>query len=125
MLRARDWLHGHQRPADLADIAWFSAEGTDIAEPDWHDGTIRQLVLRRAAGTPAGTAAVLTVLLNAGSEAATFRLPPPAMRRTLLLDSADPDGAVRPIEGDRVTVAAHALLVLSAERTAEETDDAA
>jgi glycogen operon protein len=114
VLRSRDWLHGQERPAlDLPDIAWFNAEGEDIAEQNWHDGTIRHLTLRRAATTVEGVVTILTVMFNAGDEDALFHLPAPAVTRRLLLDSAEPDREPHELAGDSVTVAAHSLVVLS------------
>ncbi len=115
VLRAHDWLHGHERPAaDLPDITWFGTDGSNIPEQDWHDGTVRCLALRRVATTAQGVVAILTVLLNASHEPALFHLPPHGASRTMLLDSADPDAPARQLTEDSLTVGAHSLVVLSA-----------
>ena len=69
------------------------------------------LTLRRADAVAERAADVLVVLFNPTAEDAEFALPQPAAKWTLLVDSADAEVAEHALEGDRITVGAHAIVV--------------
>jgi hypothetical protein len=64
---------------------------------------------------PEPNATLLTMLLNPTEESRVFRLPPPFARARILLNSATglPDEGV--VDGGKVMVEAHSVLLLHAE----------
>ena len=112
ILRCANFLHGKEQPApNVLDIAWFDEQGQIISAEAWNNPAERTMVLRRAAPAPDGSVPILTCLFNPTPEDRAFRLPPPQLRATLLLDSAEPGATERLLEGDTVTVKARSLVV--------------
>ncbi|MFO1080319.1 MAG: glycogen debranching protein GlgX [Reyranellaceae bacterium] len=112
VLRSPRFLHGRDELAPgLVDIAWFDASGQPATIESWNDPEERRLVLRRAGRDGDGRVSVLTAFFNASADEHVFRLPPPGPPARLLLDSADPDGPERPLDGDRLVVAARSLVL--------------
>ena len=87
ILRCANFLHGKEQPApNVLDIAWFDEQGQIISAEAWNNPAERTMVLRRAAPAPDGSVPILTCLFNPTPEDRVFRLPPPQLRATLLLD---------------------------------------
>ncbi|WP_291296731.1 glycogen debranching protein GlgX [Elioraea sp.] len=112
VLRTDRFLHGTPVAPGLPDIAWFEADGTALAPSRWHDHGARAFAMQLAGpanrgGADQGGIEIVRVLMNPGSEPATFRHPS-AFRA--VLDSAAPDcEAAAP--ADSTDVAPHALVV--------------
>ena len=97
-LRRRTFLgRGH---SSAPDVRWLRADGHDLTEADWHDASRRSigvLLDGNAIGetTDRSEAIVgdsLFVLLNAGADPVTFKLPPTGADSWVrVLDTADPD----------------------------------
>jgi len=119
VLRCAIFLHGKDKPApDVLDIAWFDEQGQGLSDEAWNNPHERTLVLRRAAAAPDGSVPILTCLFNPMPDDRDFTLPPPRLPTRLLLDSADPAGAERDIDGETVAVKARSvMLVRSVYRT--------
>jgi isoamylase len=119
VLRCANFLHGKDKPApDVLDIAWFDEHGQTLSDEAWNNPHERTLVLRRAAAAPDGSVPILTCLFNPMPDDRDFTLPPPRLPIRLLLDSADPAGAERDIDGETVAVKARSvMLVRSVYRT--------
>ncbi len=116
VLRSPLFLHGRIEPApSIKDISWFDEEGQVISAEAWNDRSLRTLTLRRAMRGPEPNATLLTMLLNPTEESRVFRLPPPFARARILLNSATglPDEGV--VDGGKVMVEAHSVLLLHAE----------
>jgi glycogen operon protein len=116
VLRHPHFLHGTVYPAPaVADIAWFDQSGAAIPDAAWNDVDQRTLVLRRTMRVPDGNVAILTLLLNPGEESNEFQLPEPRLPSRVLLDSAEPEGPERPLEGHALHVGPHRALLVYAE----------
>ncbi|HZP67539.1 MAG TPA: glycogen debranching enzyme GlgX, partial [Rudaea sp.] len=114
VLRSGRFLEGNRELAPgVGEIGWFDVGGQGMSDAAWRDADAQPLALRRAAHD-GHDVAMLLLLLNGGGGDVEFALPPPACAWTLLLDSADPAAQEHAIEGDRVHVSAHALLLLGA-----------
>jgi isoamylase len=112
ILRCANFLHGKDQPAPgVLDIAWFDEQGQVISAEAWNNPAERTLVLRRAAVDPDGNVPILTCFFNPTPEDRTFKLPPPQLPSTVLLDSADPGATERAVEGDSVTVKARSVVL--------------
>ncbi len=115
VLRCGEYLHGRATYAEgILDIAWFDEVGGTIPPEVWNDPEQRTLILRRAQPADDGTLSVLTLMLNPTTEDRLFRLPPPHLPTTMLLDSAQPEAEQKPVTGDEVTVTAHSAMLLVA-----------
>jgi glycogen operon protein len=113
VLRCDNFLHGKDRPApDVLDIAWFDEQGQILSPEAWNNPQERTLVLRRAATNADGSVPVLTCLFNPTPEDRTFKLPPPRRPTSLLLDSADPAGPERALDGETVEVKARSVVLV-------------
>ncbi len=119
VLRWPSFLHGNVKPAPgLQDIAWFDEQGEGISPAAWNDPQQRTLMLRRAAANGDGRVTILTLLLNPTGEDRNFRLPPPALDSTVLLDSAAPEAAGYAVVGDLLMVGAHSVVLVHAQTEA-------
>jgi len=102
-------------PVDgLAAAAWFDAAGQPMSSEAWDTAHERTLALRRAAPAGQGEVDVTLLLLNAGDEDVAFTLPGPALDWRLELDTSKEAGPAQDCNEPTVTVAAHALVLLSA-----------
>ena len=70
--------------------------------------------MRRALKREDGAIEVVALLLNGSATPLQFRLPSPSLPWRLLIDTADPEAEPRDLEGDEMTVADHAAVVVSA-----------
>jgi len=115
ILRRAKFQYGQEEfPSGLRDIAWFDEQGGVIPPEAWNDPEQRTLILRRAALRNDGGLAVLTLLLNPTTEDRDFRLPPPSMQTSILIDTGAPDAPEQPLTGETVTVLAHSTMLLFA-----------
>ncbi len=112
VLRGASFLHGRDQPApNVLDIAWFDERAHVLSPEAWNNPQERTMVLRRAAADTDGSVPILTCLFNPTPEDRTFTLPPPRLPTRLLLDSADPAGAERPLEGETVAVKSRSVVL--------------
>jgi len=112
ILRCNNFLHGKDEPAPgVLDIAWFDEQGQLIAPDAWNDPQRRSLVLRRAIKGQDGSVPILTCFFNPEGQDRTFKLPPPRLPTTLLLDSADPVAPERTIDSEILTVTARSVVM--------------
>jgi len=92
VLRAATFLHGNEEAAEgLPDIDWWDERGVHLEPEDWDNGEGRALLMRRAERQENGQIVAVSLLMNASDAALTFHLPPPSVKRRLLIDSAHPD----------------------------------
>jgi isoamylase len=114
-LRSRHFLHGKSEPAPgIFDISWFNEQGDPVPEDSWKNPEHRLIVLRRATENADRTVSILSLLLNPINEDRYFRLPPPDLPGTILIDSARPDGPDRTVTDNKFDVLAlSAVLVYS------------
>jgi len=114
VLRWPVFLHGTMQPMpNLKDIAWFDEQGTEMSPEAWNDPQQRALTLRRAADDGDGSVTILTLLLNPTEEARRFRLPPPHLVHTILLDTAAPDAFAQRLADASLEVSAHSAVLIS------------
>ncbi|MGI4731659.1 MAG: glycogen debranching protein GlgX [Janthinobacterium lividum] len=105
VLRSTRFLHGEDSPGyGVDDVEWWDERGEKLSAEDWNNPEGRALVMRRALALDDGTVEVITMLLNAASDAIVFKLPAPGENRRLLADSARPDARDEPV-GDEYEVA--------------------
>ncbi|MBN9086525.1 MAG: glycogen debranching protein GlgX [Reyranella sp.] len=113
VLRCANFLHGKDKPApDVLDIAWFDEHGQGLSPDAWNNPQERTLVLRRAVTEADGRVPILTCLFNPMPDDRTFKLPPPRLPTRLLLDSTDPAGAERDIDGETVAVKSRSVVLV-------------
>ncbi|HTE38981.1 MAG TPA: glycogen debranching protein GlgX [Reyranella sp.] len=112
ILRCAVFLHGKDQPApNVLDIAWFDEQGEVISAEAWDNPAERTMVLRRAAAAADGSVPILTCFFNPTPEDRPFKLPPPQLPTTLLIDSADPAATERAVEGEIVPVKARSVVL--------------
>jgi glycogen operon protein len=83
VFRQRHWFRGRPiRGIGLSDIVWFSPDGDEMDERDWHNGQTALAVFLNGMGIQGQDAegrrvtdASFYVVLNAGPEPVTFTLP--------------------------------------------------
>jgi isoamylase len=117
VLRRRSFLLGREAHSlGAADVAWFTAGGTEMTEPDWHEAGMATLGMLLV-GDPG-----LYLLVHAGLEPVDACLPgrPWADRYELLLDTSDERPAAHPAPGPppgfRMPVPARTVRVLRVHR---------
>jgi isoamylase len=122
ILRASRFLHGQEELLPgIHDIAWFDASGEMVSTDSWNNPDELRLVLRRAGRNGEGTVTVLAACFNASAESHVFRLPPPGLPATVLLDSAFPDAPERALETEEIAVGGRSVvLTLSVLSTSEQ-----
>jgi glycogen operon protein len=119
-LRSANYLHGQDFPLPgVADVAWFGQDGQPMRPEDWQDPEGRVLALRRAARVDGGVEVTL-LLLNSAAEDQDVALPEPAFLWRLVLDSAEPEGEERVLQGATDTVGRHSARLLVAFVAQEE-----
>ncbi|WP_435862974.1 glycogen debranching protein GlgX [Streptomyces sparsogenes] len=133
VLRRRTFFSGHAHgPDGLRDLAWFTARGTEMTEPDWYAPTAalglylsgRDIPQRDERGGPITDDSFL-VLLHAGPEPVEFALPGPpwAASYELLVDTSREDQHAPPgtphRAGSRIELPARSVLLLRAVTAAE------
>lgn len=112
LIRADRFLHGEVEVAPgILDIDWFDERGEHLSEEDWNNGEGRALVMRRCRRKSDGSLETVTLLMNGSGDTLTFRLPPPDLHRTLIIDSADPEAAEAEV-GAKIEVRDRAVLVV-------------
>lgn len=97
----------------LSRIAWFDIDGKAMSQAAWDYPEGRVLGLRRAVQAPDGDIDVSLMLLNAGTEAIEFILPPISAVMQVRLDTSNPADSSREVH-DKITVSAHGLVLLTA-----------
>jgi glycogen operon protein len=128
VFRRRRFFQGRAiRGAEIKDLTWFDTSGREMTDHDWQAPHVRSLMVRLNGqglderdeqGQPLVDDTFL-LLLNAASEAVTFRLPPPAPGGPWqrLLDTGEPHGTrFSAVRGDRHRLRSHALALLRAQR---------
>jgi glycogen operon protein len=114
LLRVDYFQHAQREFAPgLRDVFWFDERGCELQELDWHNTNARLLGLRRAALQDGQRASAIILLSNSDSAAHEFNLPGPWLEYALLVDTARPAVTDEPVQDNRVTVAAHSLVVLA------------
>ncbi len=112
VLRSATFLHGnHETAPGVPDIDWFDERGVNLSSEDWANTDGRALLMRRSHRTTDGAIETLSLLFNASGYDLTFTLPPPAVPRLVLVDSAHPEAEEHQIEG-RYFLKAHAAALL-------------
>ncbi|KGF69186.1 glycogen debranching protein [Hoeflea sp. BAL378] len=112
LIRANRFLHGEVEVAPgILDIDWFDERGEHLSEEDWNNAEGRALVMRRCRRKPDGSIETVTLLMNSSGDTLTFRLPPPDLHRTLVIDSADPEAAEAEV-GAEIEVRDRAVLLV-------------
>ena len=106
------WYSGLTDPLGLHDLAWLEPDGTALQGGAWSNPLARALGC--LIGRPGRARAPLLLLVNAGQQAQSFRLPAGVWQA--LLDSADLRGHARwHGQGETLLeVAAHSLQLLAA-----------
>ncbi|CAN5321183.1 glycogen debranching protein GlgX [soil metagenome] len=131
VLRRRRWFEGRSiRGNDLADIGWFTPEGEEMTDEDWHDGLARSLAVYlnghgiKTPG-PQGEPLIdddLLIVFNADPEDMTFTVPKALNGGwTVLIDTGqggwvDTPGGETDTEAEEIselTVLGRSLLLLS------------
>jgi isoamylase len=112
LVRANYFLHGEVEVAPgILDIDWFDERGEHLTPDDWHNVEGKALMMRRVRRLPDGRLEALAMLLNAGPEPLTFKLPTPGLTRKLVIDSADPQAEEREV-GDTIDVKDRAVVLV-------------
>ncbi|WP_126173540.1 glycogen debranching protein GlgX [Altericroceibacterium xinjiangense] len=112
LLRANHFLHGEVEVAPgIRDIDWFDERGEHLAEADWHNSAGRALLMRRVRRREDGALEVVSMLMNGSDKPLTFALPPPALERKLVIDSADPCAPERDV-GTDIEVQSHSAVLV-------------
>jgi glycogen operon protein len=110
----------------MPDASWFDEEGRPMEPGMWNFAEGRMLTLRRVARAEDGTASATLLLINGYSEDHEFVLPEPRLPWQVLADAAEPmDEAGHPtprsVRDNRITVAAHAAVLLGVRPIDEST----
>ena len=117
LIRANRFLHGEVEVAPgILDIDWFDERGEHLSEDDWNNAEGRALVMRRCRRKPDGSLETVTLLMNGSGDTLTFKLPPPDLHRTLIIDSADPEAAESDVGAEIEVRDRAALLVVGTDR---------
>jgi isoamylase len=137
VLRRRRWFLGRSIRGEVQDLGWFTPEGREMTDDDWHHGTARALGVYLNGEGIASTDErgqriaddSFFLLFNAEEEPVTFRLPEredlPERWQEHLATAAEPpfraDAGTPPqvARGGGIEVAERSLSVLRAVRAAE------
>jgi glycogen operon protein len=94
LVRADRFLHGQVEVAPgVLDIEWFDDRGVHLSEDDWHNVAGKALVMRRVRRRENGDMEEVMMLMNGSAVPLVFTLPPPHLRRLMVIDSAHPEAA--------------------------------
>ncbi len=114
LLRAPKFLYGRDELAPTVhDIDWFDERGQLLSPEDWNNPEGMALAMRRAELMEGGQVRMLFVLLNASPGVLNFKLAPPDVVWTVLLDSADPESPKRALEGTEIEVKDRSAILLT------------
>jgi len=92
VLRSPTFLYGQETAeGGVNDIELWDERGQQLSPEDWQNPDGRALMMRRAARTEGGEIEAVSLLLNASGNPVTFTLPPPEVKRIVLIDSAKPE----------------------------------
>ncbi len=103
---------------------WFDERGHELSVDDWLNPTARLLGLRRARRIDSQRVETLLLLLNSDTVAHRFTLPEPQLDYQVLIDTDDPADANHTLSEHQCEVAAHSLVLLSAETATQVLLDA-
>ena len=116
LLRRRSFFRQEPEAAGEAkDLTWLRADGQEMTADDWSDETnhVLGMLIRGEASEELDKRESLLLLLNGGARSRQFTLPAlerPGQWAELLDTSHD---VTRPVREDRVSLAAHSLILLS------------
>ncbi len=111
LLRANAFPYGETVEDGLSDVEWWDERGMMLSPEDWDNPEGRALLMRRSRRLEDGRVEAVSLVLNASEDPLTFKLPPPQMTRTVLIDSARPDDAPFDIEDDYLVAPQGAALL--------------
>ena len=111
LLRANAFPYGETVADGLSDVEWWDERGMMLSPEDWDNPEGRALLMRRSRRLEDGRIEAVSLVLNASEDPLTFKLPPPPMTRTVLIDSAKPDEAPFDIDGDYLVAPQGAALL--------------
>jgi isoamylase len=113
-LRCDRFLGGNDEVVPgVTDLSWWDERGVTLEPEDWANGNGRVLISRRAAKMEDGRIQVIAVMMNADTQALTFKLPGP-FRWRLLLDSTKFETIARDVDGDSYVLEGHGAAVIVA-----------
>jgi isoamylase len=113
-LRSENFMHGTvEILPGVCDAGWFDETGEGVSADAWSDGPAQLLMLRRAALND-GVADLTCLFLNATHEDRDFVLPRPVFDWEINLDSANPELKRGRAPAQKIAVAAHGLVLLTA-----------
>ena len=113
LVRSGTFLHGRNEVAPgLLDIDWFDERGAHLSMDDWNNPQGKALVMRRVRRREDALLEVVTMCMNASQYPLSFLLPPPAIDRILLIDSAAPQSPEAAV-GETITVQARSVMVVA------------
>ncbi len=114
-LRANYFMKGvSELGHGLTDIAWFDEKGDAMSDEAWQFSEGRLLACRRVCPHPQGQLDATLLLINGASGKHDFRLPEPALRWRIVLDSARPDRLEAACKSEVVEVESHSAVLLVA-----------
>ena len=106
-LRSTRWWPA-EPPQGTPGIRWLRPDGRPMTPDDWRLGTALAIFFENAATEDTGA---WLVLVNAGAQAVSFRLPPGAWRCCLATDPEQDHGAAPQALGDTAEVPASSLRI--------------
>jgi glycogen operon protein len=113
LLRADYFQHAQLEFAPgLRDVFWFDERGFEMQPADWNNTDGRLLGLRRTSLQADGKVAAAIVLSNSDNAKHEFTLPQPCFDFCLMVDTHRPEYFDEPVTNNRVTLAAHSMVVL-------------
>ncbi|HVT35513.1 MAG TPA: glycogen debranching protein GlgX [Nevskiaceae bacterium] len=115
LLQGREFQHARVDIAPgVRDIDWFDERGIELLPEDWNNANGRLLGLRRSRVLPGGGYESIALLCNSDGAAHSFRLPEPAQRWQLLVDTHRPAPGSVDLNGNQYEVAPHSAVLLHA-----------
>ncbi|MGJ7614403.1 MULTISPECIES: glycogen debranching protein GlgX [unclassified Variovorax] len=103
-LRSTRWWPAEPPPGLPPGIRWLRPDGAPMTPDDWRAGTALAILFSSAATTTNTDGSDWLVMVNAGPENVTFRLPPGAWRCCLMSDPGLDPGDVAQRLGDTAQV---------------------
>ena len=113
-LRCDRYLGSEELATGLAELSWWDERGVELSPEDWDNHEGRILIARRAERRIDGTIEVTALMMNADSNAITFRMPGD-FDWQLLYDSRGNDVASRRLESNTYDMEGRTVALLLAE----------